>query len=38
MALEFARRTIPHGERPTFIEMENECKKTAQAATASPPS
>jgi chemotaxis protein MotA len=38
MALEFARRAIPHGERPTFTEMENECKKTAQAATASPPS
>ncbi len=38
MALEFARRTIPHGERPTFSDMEKECKKTAQAATASPPS
>jgi chemotaxis protein MotA len=38
MALEFARRTIPHGERPSFAEMENACKKTAQAATASPKS
>jgi chemotaxis protein MotA len=37
MALEVARRTIPHGERPTFQEMETECKKakaqTAQAAS-----
>jgi chemotaxis protein MotA len=38
MALEFARRTIPHGNRPSFSEMEKECKKTAQAATASPQS
>lgn len=38
MALEFARRTIPHGERPTFAEMENECKKKEQAAAASPQS
>lgn len=38
MALEFARRTIPHGSRPSFAEMEGECKKTAQAATASPQS
>jgi chemotaxis protein MotA len=38
MALEFARRTIPHGDRPSFSEMENECKKTAQAAAASPQS
>jgi len=26
MAIEFARRTIPHGERPTFLEMETACK------------
>jgi chemotaxis protein MotA len=32
MALEFARRAIPHDTRPTFAEMEGECKKTAQAA------
>jgi len=38
MALEFARRTIPHGERPTFTEMENACKKKEQAAAASPQS
>lgn len=27
MAMEFARRTIPHGERPSFKEMENTCRK-----------
>ena len=27
MALEFARRTIPHSDRPTFQEMEKACKK-----------
>ena len=26
MALEFARRAIPHSDRPTFQEMEKECK------------
>ena len=26
MAVEFARRTIPAGLRPTFLEMENACK------------
>ena len=26
MAIEFARRSIPHGERPTFLEMEEACK------------
>ena len=26
MAMEFARRMIPHGERPTFAEMEKQCK------------
>jgi len=32
MALEFARRSIPHGTRPTFHEMEAACKKTQEAA------
>ena len=26
MAMEFARRMIPHAERPTFTEMEKACK------------
>ena len=26
MAMEFARRMIPHAERPTFLEMEKTCK------------
>ena len=26
MAMEFARRLIPHAERPTFLEMEKTCK------------
>ncbi len=29
MAVEFARRTIPHEVRPTFQEMEAACKKSA---------
>ena len=29
MAVEFARRTIPHGDRPSFGEMEATCKETA---------
>jgi chemotaxis protein MotA len=37
MALEFARRTIPHGNRPSFSEMEAECKKPAQAAAMASP-
>ncbi len=28
MAIEFARRSIPHRERPTFAEMEKACKGT----------
>lgn len=32
MAMEFARRSIPHGERPTFQEMEKKCKATQKAA------
>jgi len=32
MAMEFARRAIPHGERPTFQEMEKSCKATQKAA------
>jgi chemotaxis protein MotA len=28
MSLEFARRSIPHGVRPTFAEMEKACKET----------
>lgn len=34
IALEFARRTIPHADRPTFTEMEKTCKKTGQPAAA----
>jgi len=32
MAVEFARRTIPHEVRPTFQEMEAACKKSAAKA------
>jgi chemotaxis protein MotA len=32
MAVEFARRTIPHGDRPTFAEMETTCKETPSPA------
>lgn len=32
MAMEFARRSIPHGERPTFQEMEKSCKATQKKA------
>lgn len=32
MAIEFARRTIPHGERPTFLEMETACKASPTKA------
>ena len=31
MAMEFARRCIPHHDRPTFAEMEKACKRTAKA-------
>ena len=31
MAIEFARRSIPHHDRPTFAEMEKACKKTGKA-------
>ena len=30
MAMEFARRMIPHAERPTFTEMEKECKRKSK--------
>ena len=32
MAVEFARRTIPHSERPTFSEMEKVCKASRRSA------
>jgi chemotaxis protein MotA len=31
LAIEFARRTIPSGVRPTFQEMENYCKRGGAA-------
>jgi hypothetical protein len=34
IAVEFARRTIPHDMRPTFIDMEAACKGQAAAAKA----
>jgi chemotaxis protein MotA len=34
IAVEFARRSIPHALRPLFTEMEKSCKGSAQAAKA----
>jgi chemotaxis protein MotA len=33
LAVEYARRAIPTGERPSFTEMENACKAAASAAS-----
>ena len=32
MALEFARRSVPHENRPTFQEMEASCKGSQKKA------
>jgi len=32
MAVEFARRAIPGHVRPSFLEVETHCKKSADAA------
>jgi chemotaxis protein MotA len=34
LALEAARRAIPHHLRPTFREMDNACRKSPDAAAA----
>jgi len=34
MAVEFARRAIPGHVRPGFLEVENHCKKSGEAAPA----
>lgn len=34
VAVEFARKSIPAGQRPTFLEMEAACKATRQEKTA----
>src|SRR5450432_884451 len=36
LALEAARRAIPHYVRPTFLEMDATCRRTAGAAAAEP--
>src|SRR5579871_3322735 len=36
LALEAARRAIPHNVRPTFLEMDNACRKQPAAAAAEP--
>ena len=36
MAVEIARRSIPSGSRPTFQEMEKNCKNSPAAAAAPP--
>jgi hypothetical protein len=34
IAVEFARRSIPHALRPLFTDMEKSCKASSQAAKA----